>query len=216
MPEPTVLALPYSTASAVNNYPRGYHGRVAAQYREVRRPPPHGMPTSGPTSLRTRRGGWLPGEDSNLRPAGYKCPGISARLGLSLHPPCCQGRAPGAPEALLGRAPQPLVSARSCVRVAPSAGFAQDYRSDGHRPIGAGSPEFARCFNHGFPWRLQPLQPAALPTELPGSTRVSYWPPPVRVKRLCQPRMGATAQRTRTGQTTVSPPAGRPPRPRAG
>ncbi len=30
---------------------------------------------------------WLPGEDSNLRPAGYKCPGISTGLGLSLRPP---------------------------------------------------------------------------------------------------------------------------------
>jgi len=30
---------------------------------------------------------WLPGQDSNLRPAGYKCPDFSTGLGLSLHPP---------------------------------------------------------------------------------------------------------------------------------
>ena len=30
---------------------------------------------------------WLPGQDSNLRPAGYKCPSFSTGLGLSLHPP---------------------------------------------------------------------------------------------------------------------------------
>jgi site-specific DNA recombinase len=30
---------------------------------------------------------WLPGRDSNPRPIGYKCPSISAGLGLSHHPP---------------------------------------------------------------------------------------------------------------------------------
>jgi hypothetical protein len=30
---------------------------------------------------------WLPGQDSNLRPAGYKYPDFSTGLGLSLHPP---------------------------------------------------------------------------------------------------------------------------------
>ncbi len=30
---------------------------------------------------------WLPGQDSNLRPAGYKDPTLSNGLGLSLHPP---------------------------------------------------------------------------------------------------------------------------------
>ena len=30
---------------------------------------------------------WLPGQDSNLRPAGYKNPNLSNGLGLSLHPP---------------------------------------------------------------------------------------------------------------------------------
>ena len=36
---------------------------------------------------------WLPGQDSNLRPAGYKCPSFSTGLGLSLHPPArtCRG-----------------------------------------------------------------------------------------------------------------------------
>jgi hypothetical protein len=55
-----------------------------------------------------------------------------------------------------------------------SASFAQDYRSKD----GDGFPEFTRCFNHSFPWKLQTevnlsvsslLQPAALPTELPGN-----------------------------------------------
>ena len=45
---------------------------------------------------------WLPGQDSNLRPAGYKCPSFSTGLGLSLHPPTeSQGRVSGAVEALL-------------------------------------------------------------------------------------------------------------------
>lgn len=48
-------------------------------------------------------------------------------------PACFQGRAPGAGEALSARAPQPLVSARSCLHLALSAGSAQDYRSD--RPL---------------------------------------------------------------------------------
>ena len=34
-----------------------------------------------------KRKDWLPGQDSNLRPAGYKCPDFSTGLGLSLHPP---------------------------------------------------------------------------------------------------------------------------------
>ena len=34
---------------------------------------------------------------------------------------------------------------------------------------GDGFPEFTRCFNHSFLWKLQLLQPAALPTELPGN-----------------------------------------------
>jgi hypothetical protein len=32
-----------------------------------------------------------------------------------------------------------------------------------------GFPEFTRCFNHSLLWKLQLLQPAALPTELPGN-----------------------------------------------
>ena len=35
---------------------------------------------------------WLPGQDSNLRPAGYKCPDFSTGLGLSLHPPAGKAR----------------------------------------------------------------------------------------------------------------------------
>ncbi|HEY3475930.1 MAG TPA: hypothetical protein VGK56_15065, partial [Anaerolineales bacterium] len=72
---------------------------------------------------------WLPGQDSNLRPAGYKAPNLSTGLGLSHHPPEKQGRVSGAIEAVLDGVPQPLVSARSCLHAIPSAGFAQDYRS---------------------------------------------------------------------------------------
>ena len=39
-----------------------------------------------------------------------------------------------------------------------------------HNDSGAGFPEFTRCFNHSFLWKLQSrLQPIALPTELPGN-----------------------------------------------
>jgi hypothetical protein len=45
---------------------------------------------------------WLLGQDSNLQPAGYKCPGISPGLGLSLHLPHRSGvKVSGASEALL-------------------------------------------------------------------------------------------------------------------
>jgi len=45
---------------------------------------------------------WLLGQDSNLQPAGYKCPGISPGLGLSLHLPHRSGvKVSGAREALL-------------------------------------------------------------------------------------------------------------------
>lgn len=75
----------------------------------------------------------------------------------------------GAREALSDWAPQPLVSARSCLRDGPLAGFAQDYHSELGK-LGAGFPEFTRCCNHSFLWKLQPsLQPVALPTELPGN-----------------------------------------------
>jgi hypothetical protein len=80
-----------------------------------------------------------------------------------------RGKVSGAGEALLGRAPQPLVSARSCLRYGPSAGFAQGHRSE---TFGVGFLEFTRSFNHGFPWKLQFLQPAALPVELP---RIIGW-----------------------------------------
>ena len=44
----------------------------------------------------------LLGQDSNLQPAGYKCPGISPGLGLSLHLPHRSGvKVSGAREALL-------------------------------------------------------------------------------------------------------------------
>lgn len=51
----------------------------------------------------------------------------------------------------------------------PSAGFAQGYHPSENIP-GAGFPEFTRFFNHSFPWKLQFLQPIALPIELPRIT----------------------------------------------
>lgn len=61
------------------------------------------------------------------------------------------------------------------------------------RQCGDGFPEFTRCFTHSFPWGLQSgvhfsmagsvllrrvpsfLQPAALPTELPGNIAQQRW-----------------------------------------
>ena len=48
-----------------------------------------------------------------------RVPCVSAGLGLSHHPPGSQGRVSGAGEVLLVRAPQPLVSARSCLLLCP-------------------------------------------------------------------------------------------------
>lgn len=44
---------------------------------------------------RPRWKGWLPGQDSNLRPIGYEFPGISTGLGLSHHPPDESGKGVG-------------------------------------------------------------------------------------------------------------------------
>jgi hypothetical protein len=64
----------------------------------------------------------------------------------------------GACEALLGGAPQPLVSARSCLNHPYLDGPFDRLRSGlpfRIRRFGAGSPEFTRCCNHSFLWKLQ-------------------------------------------------------------
>jgi len=58
---------------------------------------------------------WLPGEDSNLEPCGYKCPILSDRLGLSHHPEGCRALRPPPPRGE-GLRPFGLVSARSLRR----------------------------------------------------------------------------------------------------
>ena len=69
---------------------------------------------------------WLPGRDSNPRPIGYKCPDISARLGLSHHPPM---RMSGAIEVYwVGSSTSSLCTFLSTH--SPSTGFAQDYRRE--------------------------------------------------------------------------------------
>ena len=58
---------------------------------------------------------WLPGQDSNLQPIGYKGPGVSSGLGLSLHPSPEGARVSGASPARisLGIRAFALVSAPS-------------------------------------------------------------------------------------------------------
>jgi hypothetical protein len=112
---------------------------------------------------------WLPGTDSNCRPSGYKCPGISTRLGLSHHPSKIQGlRVSGASPPSLARRvrAEALVSAPSL----NSHYFRAWLRiTILHWLWRAGFPEFTRFFNHDFSWKLHVLQPPALPTELPGN-----------------------------------------------
>jgi len=68
-----------------------------------------------------------------------------------------EGKLPGARGGLIGLAPQPLVSARSCLHRAfstrLSAGFAQDCRAGAR--AGLGFPEFTQFFNHSHLWKLQ-------------------------------------------------------------
>jgi site-specific DNA recombinase len=117
----------------------------------------------------TAGGSWLPGTDSNCRPSGYKCPGISTRLGLSHHPSQIQGlRVSGASPPSLRR----RVRAEALVS-APSLSYRRFKAwlriTILHINWRAGFPEFTRFFNHDFSWKLHVLQPPALPTELPGN-----------------------------------------------
>ena len=96
---------------------------------------------------------WLLGQDSNLQPSGYKRPGISSRLGLSLHPSRTIGlRVPGASagQCLSGVRARALVSAPSPSRRDEAwlrITFLRLRRREGF-------PEFTRFFNHDFSWKL--------------------------------------------------------------
>ena len=71
----------------------------------------------------------------------------------------------GARGSFIGKAPQLLVSARSCLLNA----FQQaSLRVAIPAFAGAGSPEFTRFFNHSHLWKLQRIQPDALPLSYSG------------------------------------------------
>jgi len=85
---------------------------------------------------------WLPGRDSNPRPIGYKCPDISARLGLYHHPLASGCRALWR---FIGWGPQPLVSARSCLLIPlRQASLRITIEENGISSLGF--PEFTRFF----------------------------------------------------------------------
>ncbi len=58
---------------------------------------------------------------------------------------------------LIGLAPQPLVSARSCLPCAESTGLFSRLRSGlpSQLVAGVGFPEFTQFFNHSHLWKLQ-------------------------------------------------------------
>jgi len=87
--------------------------------------------------LRAWREGWLPGQDSNLRPIGYENPNISAGLGLSHHPP--EESIRGGCRALMRLYWLGSSASSLCTFLptrGPSAGFAQDYHSEASKPRG--------------------------------------------------------------------------------
>ena len=91
-----------------------------------------------------------PRQDSNLRPAGYKCSGFSTGLGLSLHP---AEESMGGCRALLRRYWIGSAASSLCTflptRFDPSAGFAQDSHSDSSE-LGR-LPRIQPSFNLRFP-----------------------------------------------------------------
>jgi hypothetical protein len=62
------------------------------------------------------------------------------------------GEGVGRSRGIIGRVPQPLVSARSCLRFTLQQA---SLRIPIPKLSGAGFPEFTRCFNHSFLWKLQ-------------------------------------------------------------
>ena len=103
-----------------------------------------------------------PGRTRTCDQSVTSAPSISARLGLSLHPPgsialSLQRTPRGGCRALMRLYWSGSSASSLCTFLptpCPSAGFAQDYRSE-HYVSGAGFPEFTRCCNHSFLWKLQ-------------------------------------------------------------
>ena len=94
------------------------------------------------------------GRTRTYNPSVTHVPVFSHRGGLSHQ---LWKELPGARGGLIGRLPQPLVSARSCLLLRRGAclstGFAQDCRAGS--VAGVGFPEFTRFFNHSHLWKLQ-------------------------------------------------------------
>jgi len=112
---------------------------------------------------------WLPGTDSNRRPSGYKCPGISTRLGLSHHPsPKLELRVSGASPPSLSRRvrAEALVSAPSLNNDNPGLGSGLPFFTCREGQASLNSPDFSTTISRGS----CVTQPPALPTELPGSS----------------------------------------------
>ena len=97
---------------------------------------------------------WLPGRDSNPRPIGYKCPDISARLGLSHHPPSIAEDGCRALVRFIGWGPQPLVSARSCLLI-PLGQASLRITIEENGLSSLGFPEFTRFYNPPRGGKLQ-------------------------------------------------------------
>jgi len=112
---------------------------------------------------------WLPGTDSNCRPSGYKCPDISTRLGLSHHPSQFLGlRVSGAspPEFTRRVRAEALVSAPSLNSHYSGLGSGLPFSTTRGGQASLNSPDFSTTISRGS--CSLPLQPPALPTELPG------------------------------------------------
>jgi hypothetical protein len=111
---------------------------------------------------------WLPGTDSNRRLSGYKCPGISTRLGLSHHPSLKPGvRVSGASPPSLSRRvrAKALVSAPSLNNAGSGLGSGLPFSAASEGQASLNSPDFSTTISRGS----CVTQPPALPTELPGS-----------------------------------------------
>jgi len=98
-------------------------------------------------------GMWLLGQDSNLEPSGYKRPGISSGLGLSLHP--LQQTEGGCRALPLSAAQGTSKRSSLCTFPDPSGPTGARLRvTIFRRRRKEGFPEFTRFVNHGFPWKL--------------------------------------------------------------
>ena len=97
---------------------------------------------------------WLPGQDSNLRPAGYKCSNLSTGLDYLFTRLTSRGGCRA-----LSRPYWMGSSASSLCTFLPTrwpfgrlrSGLPCRNRDDS----GVGFPEFTRCYSHSFLWKLQ-------------------------------------------------------------